>query len=198
MLGDPRETFEGAIDAFNSDPPTALAETTLTDLLAVWPENVRIEHVYVKVIAINTLYHARVLDKDLHLISEYIAGLNLDRKLKDGSPEAVDLIYRCTITSLHYFSFATKFCSWHNQMAYSMYDGNVYEALCAYRKQDKRFKFSDRDFANYAGFLAVIRRFMSAYDLDNRSLKDVDKFLWIVGGRVLAAKPKRGRAKSRL
>lgn len=188
MLAAPEELIDDEIKAFGSDSATALAERTLTELMVHYPDNRSLEHIYVKVITINALYHARVLDKDLQAVAEHIFTLNLDDKLKDGDPVAVDLIYNCPKTK-RYFSFATKYCSWHNQNAYAIYDGNVYEVLCGYRRQDKNFKFKDQvDLFDNKAFVALIRRFMSIYELEQYSLKQVDKFLWMLGWRLLAAK----------
>jgi hypothetical protein len=61
-------------------------------------------------------------------------------------------------------------------------------ALVAYGAKDDRFVFPEREFVNYAAFLAIVRRFQISYGLEDRSLKDIDKFLWRVGGRLIAAK----------
>jgi hypothetical protein len=188
-VGDPRITIDKEIAAFDADAETARAESTLRDLIAVYPENRRIEHVLIKVITINALFHARVLDVDLHPLAVHVAGIeNLDEKLQEGSPGAVDAIWISQGTRRHYFSFATKFCSWHRQDAYAIYDTNMWEALRAYRTKDLRFTFRDADSKDYAGFHAIVKRFQSSYDLEGYSLKDVDKFLWRAGGRILAAK----------
>lgn len=188
-LADPRNTIDKEIAAFEADAETARAESTLRDLMVTYPKNKIIEHVLIKVITINALYHARVLDVDLHPLALHVAGINnLDEKLQQGSPGAVDAIWKSQGTRRHYFSFATKFCSWHCQEAYAIYDTNMWEALRAYRTDDSRFTFRDAESRDYAGFHAIVKRFQCSYYLEGYPLKDVDKFLWRVGGRILAAK----------
>jgi hypothetical protein len=105
--------------------------------------------------------------------------------LKQGAPDVVDAIWKSQGTRRQYFSFATKFCSWHNQEAYAIYDLNVWEALDAYRAKDGRFAFRNPECDDYAGFLTIVRRFQKSYDLEDYSLKNIDKFLWRVGGRLI-------------
>jgi hypothetical protein len=140
----------------------------------------------------NALYHARVLDVDLHPLAVHIHGIkNLDEKLKEGSLEVVDVIWKSQGTRQHYFSFATKFCSWHNQEAYTIYDTYMWESLCAYRAEKSGFNFKDAECKDCACFHVVVKRFQAAYDLRTYSLKNVDKFLWLLGYELVKAKQER-------
>ena len=144
-----------------------------------------------KVIAINSRYHTRVLDVDLQPLAEHIHKIPaLDSALKQGSADAVHAIWKSEGTRNQYFSFATKFCSWHNQGAYAIYDSYVWEALAAYRRtKNPRFTFRGSDFDDYTGFIAVVKKFQNAFGLEGYSLKDIDKFLWQVGYRIVASRP---------
>jgi len=62
---DPRSTIDKEVEAFDTEPETAFAESTIRELISTYPTNEDDRHVLVKVIAINALYHARVLDIDL-------------------------------------------------------------------------------------------------------------------------------------
>lgn len=191
-MRNPKDYIDAEIAAFANEPETARAESTLRVLIATCPENAKIEHVLIKVISINALYHARVLDVDLHPLAVHISKIEgLDAKLKRGSSDAVDAIWRSPGTRRHYFSFATKFCSWHNQEAYAIYDLNMWEALRAYKSKDLGFQFKDSECKDYACFHAIVKRFQAAYDLEGYSLKDVDKFLWLVGYQLLKVKQKK-------
>lgn len=188
-MRNPKEHIDAEIAAFAEDPETARAESTLGELIGTYRENKRIEHVLTKVVTINALYHARVLDVDLHPLAVHIWKIEgLDTKLKQGESDAVDAIWKSAGTRKHYFSFATKFCSWHNQKAYAIYDLNMWEALRAYKSKELGFQFKDSECTDYACFHAIVKRFQAAYDLEGYCLKDVDKFLWLVGYRLLKAK----------
>ena len=184
---DPQFTIDKEIAAFDADPETAIAESTIGKLILTYPTNLDSDQVLVKVITINALYHARVLDVDLLPLAKHIAGIEaLDTRLEQGDPEVVDAIWYSQGTRHHYPSFATKFCNWHNSEAYAIYNGNVWEALVAYRTKGGLFDFSEREFVKYVTFLAIVRKFQSSYGLHSYSLKNVDKFLWRVGDRLIA------------
>ncbi len=187
VVGDPLATIDAQIAAFDNDKETALAESTIQELISAYPNNQAVEHILLKVLAINALYHARVFDIDLQPLAIHIKTISeLDLRLKAGAPDAVDAIWKSNGTRRHYFSFATKFCSWHNQEAYAIYDLNVWEALAAYRRTNERFTFRDVECETYSGFIAVVRRFQKAYDLESYTLKSIDKFLWGVGGDLIS------------
>jgi len=84
-----------------------------------------------------------------------------DPDLAAGMPGIVDRIAKLTIrgkTRRHY-SFATKYCSWHQPDKYPIYDSLVERLLWAYRKE--------HTFADF-------RR----SDLQDYQIKELDKFLW--------------------
>lgn len=181
----PTRSIDREIENFDLDPSAALAEASLRELIGAFPHNVNVNHVLLKIIAINRLYRARVLDKDMETFVAHVAAIpNLDDMLKSGNPEAVTLICDSPRPVRRYYSFATKYCSWHNQSAYSMWDGYVDEALWAYRKQDRFKEFKRESLQEYMELLDVTHAFRTHYGLQNYSLKDIDKFLWRVGSAV--------------
>ena len=95
------------------------------------------------------------------------------------------MIHDCTTTRLQYYSFATKFCSWHNQKAYSLWDYNVDEALWAYKGQDRFAQFKRKELLDYPRLIAIVKEFRDIYGLRRHSLKNIDKFLWRVGASLL-------------
>jgi hypothetical protein len=71
---------------FDKEPETKLHDATLRELIATYPENKKIEHVHLKVVAINTLYLARVLDVYFDEVANPIVALNVDKQLENGDP----------------------------------------------------------------------------------------------------------------
>jgi hypothetical protein len=120
----PRPTNElvsAAAAEFDADPSIQLAEKAVGEPFTQFPQNTEISHVLWKTTALNTLHSARVRDIDIGPLTRHIAGLRIDPLLQEGRPEAVDLIWNCD-GLLKYFSFASKYCSWHNPTAYPIYD----------------------------------------------------------------------------
>jgi hypothetical protein len=183
MLPKPAMRIDHEIDEFDRDESTV--EETVRTLVDAFPSNQKFTHVHLKVIAISQLYRARVLNIDAEDLAKHIWSIpDLDDMLAAGSPEVVNLIHQCKTTRRKYYSFATKFCSWHNQKAYSLWDYNVDEALWAYRQQDGFAKFKHKELLDYPRLAEIIKEFRAFYGLRRYSLKNIDKFLWGVGANL--------------
>ena len=130
-------------------------------------------------------------DKDVEPLAHHIVGLandkHLDQLIDDGSLDAVSLIAKCPKLK-EYFSFASKFCSWHNPTAYPIYDGNVRECLWSYGKQDRFAKFRNEDLWYYQNLVETVIAFRNHYGLDPLTFKQLDKFMYRSGGQILKAR----------
>ena len=153
-------------------------------LRAKFPQNTETSHVLLKVLVLNKLYTTRIRDIEVEPLACHIAGLGIDPLLDHGSLHAVDLITNCPDLRKCY-SFATKFCSWHNPMAYPIYDGNVDECLWSYKKQDTFATFHRQDLVCYEKLVATISAFSKHYGLSSLTFKQLDKFLWRLGDQIL-------------
>lgn len=194
MLATPTvELVKAKGDEFDSDQ---LVEAALGQLRAQFPRNTEIPHVLLKVLALNKLYNARVLDIDVEILARHIAGLGIDAILAEGSPSAVDLITHCDKLRRGCYAFATKYCSWHNPDAYPIYDTRVDECLWSYKKQDGHKegypKFHRQDLRCYPKLREVVIKFCNFYKLGlvdpldagsigSFNFKAIDKFLWLQG-----------------
>jgi hypothetical protein len=166
------------------DEENRLIEESLALLWAQFPHNTDTSQVLLKVLVLNKLYSTQVRDIDVLPLARHIAGLGIDSLLTQGSLEAVDLITNCP-NLRKYFSFASKFCSWHNPTVYPIWDGNARACLWAYKKQDKFANFHNYDLWVYENFRTTIISFRAHYGLDSLTFKELDKFLFRSGGRIL-------------
>jgi len=173
-------------DEFDSDPSTRLGEDALGQLWAHFPRNTEAAHVLLKVLALNSRYSAQVRDIDIETLARHIAGLSIDPQLAEGSASTVHLITHCG-NLRHYFSFATKYCSWHNPDAYPIYDRNVDACLWSYKKENSFAKFQHQDLWDYARLRDVVTEFRTFFKLDSFNFKAIDKFLWSQGDSLLRA-----------
>jgi hypothetical protein len=179
------ELIDSECDAFDKDPSTRLTEDALQLLLSHFPENVELTHILLKVATLNQLYGTNILA--VEKVARHIAGLDIDPSLATGSPELVDRIAKITINGKerNNFSFATKYCSWHNPDVYAIYDGNAVACLLAYNKQDGFADLDDDDaLRTSAKFFEVVGKFRDYYALNSRSLKKLDKLLWLLGSQI--------------
>ena len=181
-------------DGEKFDRENAVVESALSQLFGLFPDNVDRTHVLLKVVVLNRLYNTNILA--VQTVAKHIVHLGIDDLLKSGAPHAVDLIAEVKIADENkvFFSFATKYCNWHNPTEYPIFDGNVDECLSFYRKRDHFADYRSEDF--YSGtmasrrgkFFGVMSAFRQHYGLDSLSFKQIDKFLWLRGGSLKAAK----------
>ena len=188
----PRPTLELVeVECKAFDRENWLAEEALGQLRAQFPRNADLRHVLLKVLVLNKLYGTMIRDIDVENVAKHIVGLasdkGLDQLLDQGSLDAVFLITDCPDLK-QYLSFASKFCSWHNQTAYPIYDGNVRECLWSYGKQDRFAKFRNEDLWYYRKLVETIIAFRNHYGLDPLTFKQLDKFMYRSGGQILKAR----------
>jgi hypothetical protein len=172
---------------FDTDPITAATESTLSFLLDRFPKNDDPREVLTKVAAINSLYSTRIFA--VVALADQITRLNSERRLDDlidaGDPSAVDLIACQRLGSesklIHFYSFASKYCSWHNQRAFPIYDMRARENVWRYQRQRPFREFSGGEIWCYKGYekyREIITAFRSYYALEELTFKELDKFLY--------------------
>ena len=172
---------------YDEYPFNQLGDKALNELLEQFPQNRVASQVLLKVLVLDRLYHTRILEIHVERFARHIAGLDIDSLLAKNSLDAVRQIYRCPELKRVYYSFATKFCSWHKPKLYPIFDSYAVECLWAYRKQDHFATFHRQDLWYYEKYVAVITAFRDFYKLDGLTFRQVDKFLWSSGYRILQA-----------
>jgi hypothetical protein len=190
----PRPTVKRIKNACKVFDRKYLLGTEVLELLLLrYRKNAEISHVLLKVLAINQLMKVRVENKHVESLAREIAGIrNIDVLLNKGDRSAVDLIAGFIGMPRHY-SFATKYCSLHKPDAYPIYDSIVDKMLWCYsRKKDKKDKkdkflsFKRKDLKDYKEFVGVVDSFLTFYNLKNSvTYRELDKFLWTLGGKIL-------------
>jgi hypothetical protein len=175
------ERVKTAIEKFDRD--NELVELTLRELFRQYPSNSDARHVLLKVVAVNSLYHTCIFALDTvarHIHENYKA---IDAAIAAGSPEVVDLIAHVKVNGkIHnFFSFATKYCSWHKPSAYPVYDSHVDHYLWSLQQQSRFSSFLHPDLWSYPRFVNIIKDFQTAYGLSAFSFKEIDQFLYQEG-----------------
>jgi hypothetical protein len=110
--------------------------------------------------------------------------------LAQGSLDVIDEIAVITLKGKkkRNYSFATKYCSWHRPDVYPIFDSYVERLLWTYRQQDRFAEFKRGESWHYPHYKEIIERFRAYYDLGQFSFKELDKFLWLYGIEVFAAR----------
>jgi hypothetical protein len=168
-----------------------VADLALKELFTQYPTNKSYSHVLLKVVTLNRLYSTSiyaVYDAATHI---HERAEEIDSALAAGSPEIVDTIAALTLSATgkkrHVYSFASKFCSWHKQDKYPIWDSRVRRYLSALRRQLKNTDDAGLLGTNpdlwtlYPEFVELITGLRRRYRLAGFSFKDIDKFLWKYG-----------------
>jgi len=180
------------IEKFNNDDRYYPADKAIIKLFTAFPHNLNLEDVLLKISVINDMYSTQIFAT--YRLAVHIRGLNIDPLLKKGDPGVVNLIasghgiINKNGTEIFFYSFATKYCNWHNKEAYAIYDSFVEKVLIAYKKQDSFSDFTNSDLKDFTRFKQIIQDFIQFYNLTDFHLKQIDKFLWIYGKHKFPAK----------
>lgn len=177
------------IEIFSNDERYYLADNAIINLFRQFPENKKLEDILLKLSVINDLYSTNIYGT--FIIAKHIQKLDIDNRLIQGDPNLVKQIatghgirFAKTNKEISFYSFATKYCNWHNKEAYPIYDSFVDKVLRAYRKKDNFSKFKDSDLKDFILFKQIVSDFKVTYSLTEHNLKEIDKFLWIYGKTI--------------
>ena len=129
------------------------------------PENKQVEHVLLKVSALNDFYSTNIYDT--FTVAKHILKHNIDDDLHSNNHRVVNKISKVSIKEKekNFYSFASKYCSHHKPESFPIYDSFVDKMLMHYKKADKFYTFKKDDLKNYERFIEIIRKFQGFYHL---------------------------------
>lgn len=144
-------------------------------------KNDNLQNILIKCSVLNDFYSTNIFK--IYPVAKHILSLNIDDRLKKGDPSLVDDIAKVSINNKDkfFYSFASKYCSHHNQLDFPIYDSYVHKVLKYYRNVDRFFIFDENDLKVYSRFKDILIQFRSFYKLDKYNLKELDKYLWQFG-----------------
>lgn len=157
--------------------------------LQLIPNNTKIEDILLKCSTLNDFYSTNIFK--VFPVAEHILELKIDNRLKDWDPTLVNDIATVTISwkEKNFYSFASKYCSHHNDEDFPIYDNYVDKILVYFQKRDKFYKFKHTDLKNYKIFKNVLLEFIKYYNLDCW-LKLLDRYLRQLGKQYFPRKYK--------
>jgi hypothetical protein len=128
------------IERFRNDRAASLSDQTLSMIVNLYPANIDVREVLAKVALVNSLYSTHILG--IVELAFHIVRCNIDDAFARGSNEAINSIMESKFNGVarQNLSFTTKYCSWHNQTAYPIYDGKV--DACRFTPKRARIKYS--------------------------------------------------------
>ncbi len=143
------------------------------------PENKCIEDILIKCSTLNDFYSTNIFS--IFPIAKHILQLNIDERIKCGDLTLIEDIADRSVMGRRNYSFASKYCSHHNPKQFPIYDSYVNKVLMHFKRVDKFAKFTNDDIQDYAKFKAILDEFRVYYSLEQYSLKELDKYLWLLG-----------------
>lgn len=176
------ETVKNYLAKWNSLENYMLQESSLGLLFNKFcPENKNIEHVLLKVSALNDFYSTNIFDT--FTVAKHILNSDIDKNLIANDYKIVNKIAKVSIKNKkkNFYSFASKYCSHHKPEYYPIYDSFVDKMLIYYNKIDKFKEFKKENLKDYGEFIEIIGAFKKFYKLDQFSLREIDIFLWLAG-----------------
>ena len=185
------------------DRENDVTEKALAELFAAYPANDNPSHILLKVVALNSLYSTRILA--VLKLAHYIAdlGARLDAALAAGSPEAVTLVSQAGggDSDLSFYTFAAKYCNWHQPNLYPIYDSRVDKYLWVLKKQGIftcEALSGHEDLHSYPQFCVVMTAFREQFGLGSFTFKQIDEFLWSQGEVIWAVADEEAREEARV
>ena len=159
-----------------------LQEDALNKLFVeLCPKNDNISDILLKVAALNDFYSTNIYS--VFSVAQRIIELDIDKRLDEEDVNLVNEIKKVMISGKekHFYSFASKYCSHHRPESYPIYDSYVDQVLSYFRNRDKFYKFKNGDLKEYSAFKRLLAEFQKFYDLQQFSLKEIDRYLWLFG-----------------
>ena len=182
-----QEELKKWLDKWNKMENYRNQESALNKLFhETYPQNIDLDEILIKVATLNDFYSTHILN--IFKVAEHIKSIeNLDYRLQTGDESLVNEIAEVGLENKNgkkiiFYSFATKFCSHHNNKDFAIYDSYVEKILMHFKKCDN---FSDKftkkeDLKEYSKFKNILIDFSKHYKLDC-NLKELDRYLWQLG-----------------
>ena len=183
MVDIPRPTVEEIkkyLDVWKTLENYVYQENSLDKLFFdLIPENKQIEDILIKCSTLNDFYSTNIFS--IYPVAKHIFELNIDKRLKECDLTLVNDIADVTELDRRFYSFASKYCSHHNPEQFPIYDNYVDKVLRYFRRVDKFANFKNEDLKDYVKFKTILDEFKVYYALNQYSLKDLDRYLWLLG-----------------
>lgn len=177
------ERVQNFLTLWDSLENYVLQEDSLNKLFfETYPLNEDIRDILIKASSLNDFYSTNIFS--IFPVAKNILQLDIDERLQSGDETLVNDVALVDYGGgkvKNFYSFATKYCSHHFPNEYPIYDSYVEKVLIYFKKKDKFSRFTSKDLRNYPKFKTVVEKFRSFYELDQFSLKDIDRYIWQLG-----------------
>lgn len=153
-----------------------------------YAKNTNLDEILVKVATLNDFYSTNIFN--VFEMAKHIERIkNLDERLGQGDESLVGEIARVNFSESFFYSFATKFCSHHNEKDFPIFDNYISKVLIHCKSVDKFTSFTAENLKEYKKFKQILFVFKEFYSLEC-DFKALDRYLWQLGREYLRKKMK--------
>lgn len=140
-----------------------------------YPNNNNLEEVLIKCAVIDKLSSTNVFD--LCTMAKHIVGKHIDEKLKNRNYSVIKDIAELEIGGKKhiFYSFASKYCHYHNPENFAIYDSYVVKVLRHF------LDVKESEMKKYESFMSAINIFRQRYNLARYNYDNIDNYLWQLG-----------------
>ncbi len=169
-------------------------DIALTSIFKNYPLNVDVPEVLLKCSVLNSFYSAGILNIDLLKVAEVIVNCDIDNDLQSGNWNVVYRILKALNNAgIHnYYSFVSKYCNWHNQEKFPIYDSYVDNVVWHLKQNNCINSFKHRkDLEDYTTFGNALFEIYKNFSLTSAEIlrkgevdvnyKILDRYLWLLG-----------------
>jgi hypothetical protein len=174
------------------DSENSYCEAAINNLINKFPENTQVKNVIPKVATINSLYSTFIPNIQIDDMAQHRDNKNIDTKfdLQNNLQLVEEIAIGHNIANgegknpSRFYSFATKYCNWHRQNIFPIYDRYASKALISLRNCGCISKIYDNTLQNYGELYKILSNLIETYSLSEYNFKQIDKFLWLYGKEV--------------
>ena len=164
-------------------------EPALAMLINAHPSSSVFNDVLVKCAVIDRFYSTNIYGNDLNKLARHIVSItDIDVRLQNGDLTLVDEIASCPTVSSYYLSFASKYCNWHNQRDFPIYDSIVRKILGELNNRFGLGVAKKGDLSKYNVYCQALVNLVKICDLKSVicqnsriDFKALDRYLWVLG-----------------
>jgi hypothetical protein len=180
------ESLTKCQDIFLRHPRYGLSDNAIEKLLKQIPLNQKIEDVLLKTTVIKTLYSTPIFDV-INLSNHILSIKNIDDMLLKGDLSIVDKIRLGHGIKTQggkeydFYSFATKYCSFHNPSKYPIYDNMVSDFIKSILLSTGMIKGKKAlDLKIYDIYKNTIDLILERFGVTIQDYKKIDMGLWVL------------------
>ena len=129
-------------------------------------------------------HHLKTNILNIWPVAKQIQSLNIDKRLSEGDATLVNELAAVDFGNdkhKNFYSFATKYCNFHQPDQFPIYDRYVASLLLHFKKVDHFYAFNASDLRDYPTYRTIINAFQAHYGLMEFSKRQLDHYLWMAG-----------------